>query len=104
MRSLHTLPHGSPIPICTPGFQRLSCIHKKLQQWETGAIVPVGFETLAPALLSMSEQEELVLQFPRKRALMRLHAKKLRHFDTGMLYGDQKPALLHSLKAFIGEN
>ena len=78
-------------------------LQRRLQQWDEGASIPIGFEILVPALLSMLEQEELVFHFPRKQVLMRLNAKKLKHFDPSMLYGNQKTTLLHSLEAFIGK-
>ena len=78
-------------------------LQRKLQQWDVGASLLVGFEILVPSLLSLLEQEQLAFQFPRKQVLMRLNAQKLRHLDPTMLYGSQIITLLHSLEALIGK-
>lgn len=78
-------------------------LEKKLQQWNVGASVHVGFEILVPTLLTMLEQEQLIFEFPQKQTLMRLNAEKLRHCDPSMLYGNEKHTLLHSLEALIGK-
>lgn len=95
-------------PVADPSLhsritKAVTYLQRKLQQWDEGASIPIGFEILVPALLSMLEQEQLVFHFPQKQVLMKLNAKKTKHFDPSMLYGNQKTTLLHSLEAFIGK-
>ena len=78
-------------------------LQDKLQQWDVGVDIPISFEILVPALLSMLEQEQFSFQFPRKPVLMSLNAQKLRNFDPSKLYGNQNPSLIYSLEAFIGK-
>lgn len=96
------------MPVADPDLhtrtsKAVTYLQQRLQQWDEGASIPIGFEILVPALLSMLEQEQLVFHFPQKQVLMSINAKKMKHFDPSMLYGDQKTTLLHSLEAFIGK-
>ena len=81
----------------------ISYLHDRLPRWNIDASMHVGVEFLVPALLSMLEEEQIVLDFPQKPFLMRLSEKKLSKFNPEMLYGSQKTTLLHSLEAFIGK-
>ena len=78
-------------------------LERKLQQWDVGASVHVGFENLVPTLLSMLEQEQLIFQFPQKQILMRLNGERLKRFDASTVYGSEKHPLLRSLEGFIGK-
>lgn len=73
-----------------------------LRSWDIDACDHVGFEVLVPALLKQLEQEGASFNFPARKTLMALNAKKLAKFDPQYLYQKHQTTLLHSLEAFTG--
>lgn len=76
-------------------------LRDSLQNWEVDDSLPIGFEILLPALLSMLESENIHFVFPGRHKLENLNARKMTRFDLEVLYRTPT-TFLHSLEAFIG--
>lgn len=77
-------------------------LRDQMSDWEPETDTHVGFEILVPALLSMLERENVILQFPGHRGLMALNKSTLASFELQMLYGREQSPMLDFLEAFIG--
>ena len=72
-----------------------------LKDWDVKNTVHVGFEILVPSLLEQLEEYGIVFDFPQKKYLMALNAKKLAKFPLSLIYSEVQTTLLHSLEAFV---
>ena len=75
-------------------------VQNSLQCWTVEENLHVGFEILLPAHLSMLQKEGIDFEFPERKRLEVLSARKLANFDPEMLYNTPTTSL-HSLEAFI---
>lgn len=80
-----------------------NALQSRLQVWDVGASVNVGFEILIPAMLELLQNEGLCFDFPGSERLRDLNHQKLSKFKSSALYGSLKLTPLHSLEAFIGK-
>ncbi|KAL9597716.1 MAG: hypothetical protein Q9219_004973 [cf. Caloplaca sp. 3 TL-2023] len=81
----------------------VSALRQLLNNWNVGATLHVGFEILVPSLLNLLEAEGYVFDFQQRSRLMDSYSKKMRLFDSELLYSNDQYSALHSLEAFIGK-
>lgn len=77
-------------------------LRRQLQLWDVEKAVHVGFEILAPMLLTLLEQQGFSFQFPGHETLMALNQLKLSHLKLADLYSPVKSTAPHSFEAFAG--
>ncbi|CAJ2500664.1 Uu.00g035170.m01.CDS01 [Anthostomella pinea] len=77
-------------------------LNDHLQRMDLAATIPVGFELLLPALLTLLEQEGVLLKFPAYEQLLAMREKKLARIDLDSLYSGSQSSILHSIEAFSG--
>lgn len=84
-------------------YKAATFLQEKLQTWDVGSTIHVGFEILVPNLLDLLEKQGLVFEFPGRDLLMKIKDLKMTKIRPEMLYANNSMTAIHSLEAFINQ-
>lgn len=99
--------HGSSVPVPKDELDaKISKASKylgdQLHGLDLKMTLPVGFEMILPALLTLLSDHDIKFEFTARPALFKIRDRKLACIDLESIYNGAKSTILHSLEAFVG--
>ena len=97
------LQHSNPKNLNERIAQAVQALEETLKFCDSNQAQNVGFEILAPALVSTIENYGLTISFPARKSLEQVRCAKLSKLKPSYLYSTEPTSMLHSVEAFYND-